>query len=174
MECLYKEVEDKMFPLDEPCEEMGSEAFEVPALRDEEFAQIIVLGLCVFFPNGHNRVIHIRGVLLAESSQSSESSIGRHIREPIWYLDSGCSRSKTGVKSYLYGYVEQPGPKVVFGDNSSCITEGYGSINCGGIVFTKVAFVNGLKYNLISISQLCDAKYIEIYHMCGKLKGEVE
>ncbi|GJV46664.1 retrovirus-related pol polyprotein from transposon TNT 1-94 [Tanacetum coccineum] len=27
-------------------------------------------------------------------------------------------------------------------------------------VFTKVAFVNGLKYNLVSISQLCDAKYI--------------
>ncbi|GKD62325.1 hypothetical protein Tco_1299834 [Tanacetum coccineum] len=66
----------------------------------------------------------------------------------------------TGVKSYLYKYVEQPGPKVVFGDNSSCITEGYGIINCGGIVFSKVAFINGLKYILISISQLCDAKYI--------------
>ncbi|GJW51831.1 hypothetical protein Tco_0093182 [Tanacetum coccineum] len=84
----------------------------------------------------------------------------RHIREPIWYLDSGCSRSMTGVKSYLHKYVEQSGPKVVFGDNSSCITEGYGSINCGGIVFTKVDFENSLKYNLISISQLCDAKYI--------------
>ncbi|GKB61521.1 retrovirus-related pol polyprotein from transposon TNT 1-94 [Tanacetum coccineum] len=59
----------------------------------------------------------------------------RHIREPIWYMDSGCSRSMTGVKSYLHKYVEQP-------------------------VFTKVALVNGLKYNLISISQLCDAKYI--------------
>ncbi|GJZ83334.1 retrovirus-related pol polyprotein from transposon TNT 1-94 [Tanacetum coccineum] len=96
--------------------------------------------------SGHNRVIQIKGV--------------RHIMEPIWYLDSGCSRSMTGVKSYLHKYVEQPGPKVVFGDNSSCITEGYGSINYGGIVFTKVAFVNVLKYNLISISQLCDAKYI--------------
>ncbi|GJV07917.1 retrovirus-related pol polyprotein from transposon TNT 1-94 [Tanacetum coccineum] len=112
------------------------------------------------FTPGHNRVIHIRGGMLAESSQSSEYLINRHIREPICYLDSRCSRSMTGVKSYLHKYVEQPGPKVVFGDNSSCITEGYGSINCGGIVFTKVAFVNGLKYNLISISQLCDAKYI--------------
>ncbi|GJU33016.1 hypothetical protein Tco_1176605 [Tanacetum coccineum] len=108
----------------------------------------------------HNRVIYIRGGVIYESSQSNESSIGRHIREPIWYLNSGCSRSMTGVKSYLQKYVEQPGPKVVFGDNSSCITEGYGSINCGGIVFTKVAFVNGLKYNLINISQLCDANYI--------------
>ncbi|GJR58387.1 retrovirus-related pol polyprotein from transposon TNT 1-94 [Tanacetum coccineum] len=36
----------------------------------------------------------------------------------------------TGVKSYLHKYVEQPGPKVVFGDDSTCITEGYGSIKC--------------------------------------------
>ncbi|GJZ13110.1 retrovirus-related pol polyprotein from transposon TNT 1-94 [Tanacetum coccineum] len=82
------------------------------------------------------------------------------IRKPIWYLDSVCSRHMTGVKSYLYKYVEQPGPKIVFGDDSTCTTEGYGSIKCNGIVFTKVAYVNGLKYNLISISQLCDAKYI--------------
>ncbi|GKE95119.1 retrovirus-related pol polyprotein from transposon TNT 1-94, partial [Tanacetum coccineum] len=78
-------------------------------------------------------------------------------RKPIKYLDSGCSRHMTGVKSFLHKYMEQPGPKVVFGDDSTCVTEGYGSIKCNGIVFTKVAFVNGLKYNLISISQLCDA-----------------
>ncbi|GKF88559.1 hypothetical protein Tco_0259436 [Tanacetum coccineum] len=82
------------------------------------------------------------------------------IRKSIWYLDSGCSRHMIGVKSYLYKYAEQLGPKVVFGDDSTCTTEGYGSIKCNGIVFTKVAFVNDLKYNLISISQLCDAKYI--------------
>nr|GEW85224.1 retrovirus-related Pol polyprotein from transposon TNT 1-94 [Tanacetum cinerariifolium] len=29
------------------------------------------------------------------------------------------------------------GPKVVFGDDSTCTTEGYGSIKCIGIVFTK-------------------------------------
>ncbi|GJZ03300.1 retrovirus-related pol polyprotein from transposon TNT 1-94 [Tanacetum coccineum] len=61
----------------------------------------------------------------------------RHVREPIWYMDSGYSRSNTGVKSYLHKYVEQPGPKVVFGDNSSCITEGYGSIKCGVIAPNK-------------------------------------
>ncbi|GKA06060.1 retrovirus-related pol polyprotein from transposon TNT 1-94 [Tanacetum coccineum] len=95
----------------------------------------------------------------AESSNANRSKTPTK-RKPIWYLDSGCSRHMTGVKSYLHKYVEQPGPKVVFGDDSTCITEGYGSIKCNGIVFTKVAFVNGLKYNLISISQLCNAKYI--------------
>ncbi|GKD43534.1 hypothetical protein Tco_1268179 [Tanacetum coccineum] len=82
------------------------------------------------------------------------------VKKPIWYLDSGCSRHMNGIKSYLHKYVEQPKPKVVFGDNSTCTTEGYSSIKCNGIVFTNVAFVNGLKYNLISISQLFDAKYI--------------
>ncbi|GJU41520.1 hypothetical protein Tco_1194477 [Tanacetum coccineum] len=33
--------------------------------------------------------------------------------------------------------LEQPGPKVVLSDNSSCITEGYGSINYGGIFDDK-------------------------------------
>ncbi|PWA80314.1 hypothetical protein CTI12_AA197830 [Artemisia annua] len=83
----------------------------------------------------------------------------KHAREPVWHLDSGCSRSMTGVKQYLHKYIEEPGPKVVFGDNSSA-PEGYGSVNCNGIVFTRIAYVNGLKYNLISVSQLCDAKYI--------------
>ncbi|GJT68516.1 retrovirus-related pol polyprotein from transposon TNT 1-94 [Tanacetum coccineum] len=81
---------------------------------------------------GHNHVIQIRGRVLVESSQSNESSIGvkcdtcgstihsttdhndfdhfkRHIKELIWYLNSGSSRSMTGVKSYLHKYVEQLG-----------------------------------------------------------------
>nr|GEW80691.1 retrovirus-related Pol polyprotein from transposon TNT 1-94 [Tanacetum cinerariifolium] len=62
------------------------------------------------------------------------------IMKPIWYLDSGCLRHMTGVKSYLHKYEEQPGPKVMFGDDSVCTTEGYGSIKCNGIVFTNVAF----------------------------------
>ncbi|GJY67030.1 retrovirus-related pol polyprotein from transposon TNT 1-94 [Tanacetum coccineum] len=54
---------------------------------------------------------------------------------------------------------EESGPKVVFGDDSSGDTEGYGSVNCNGITFTRVAYANGLKHNLINISQLCDANY---------------
>ncbi|GJR23526.1 retrovirus-related pol polyprotein from transposon TNT 1-94 [Tanacetum coccineum] len=56
-------------------------------------------------------------------------------------------------------YSKESGPKVVFGDNSSGDTEGYGSMNCNVITFTRVAYVNGLKHNLISISELCDANF---------------
>ncbi|GJQ89141.1 retrovirus-related pol polyprotein from transposon TNT 1-94 [Tanacetum coccineum] len=72
---------------------------------------------------------------------------------------NGCSRHMTGVKQYLHRYSKEPGLKVVFGDDSSGDTEGYGSVNCNGITFTRVAYVNGLKHNLISISQLCDANF---------------
>ncbi|GJR56665.1 retrovirus-related pol polyprotein from transposon TNT 1-94 [Tanacetum coccineum] len=46
-------------------------------------------------------------------------------------------RHMTGVKSYLHKYVEQSGPKVVFGDDSTCTTEGYGFIKCNGIFDEK-------------------------------------
>ncbi|GKC85455.1 retrovirus-related pol polyprotein from transposon TNT 1-94 [Tanacetum coccineum] len=97
--------------------------------------------------SGHNHVIIFRGGVLAESSQSSKSLVGSYIMEPIWYLESGCSRSMTGVMSYLQKYVEQPGPKVVFGNNSSGITEGYGLINYGGIVFSKFDDKQGTTFN---------------------------
>nr|GEU97917.1 hypothetical protein [Tanacetum cinerariifolium] len=42
-----------------------------------------------------------------------------------------------GVKQYLHRFSKESGPKVVFGDNSSCDIEGYGSVNCNGITFTK-------------------------------------
>ncbi|GKC53995.1 retrovirus-related pol polyprotein from transposon TNT 1-94 [Tanacetum coccineum] len=82
-----------------------------------------------------------------------------YLKRSVWYLDSGCSRHMTGVKQYLHKYSKELGPKVVFGDNSSGVTKGYGLVNCNGITFTRVSFVNGLKHNLISISQLCGANF---------------
>ncbi|GJY93122.1 hypothetical protein Tco_0508904 [Tanacetum coccineum] len=74
----------------------------------------------------------------------AESSNANRSKTPT---KSGCSRHMTGVKSYLHKYVEQPGPKVVFGDDSTCTTEGYGSIKCNGIVFTKFDEKRGTIFN---------------------------
>ncbi|GJX85488.1 retrovirus-related pol polyprotein from transposon TNT 1-94, partial [Tanacetum coccineum] len=78
-----------------------------------------------------------RGDALQAKKVEALKSTRCDIRKSIWYMDSGCSRHMTGVKSYLHKYMKQPGPKVVFGDDSTCTTEGYGSIKCNGIVFTK-------------------------------------
>ncbi|GJX86663.1 retrovirus-related pol polyprotein from transposon TNT 1-94, partial [Tanacetum coccineum] len=96
---------------------------------------------------------------VSQASSSKNSKQKDYLKRSVWYLDSDCSRHMTGVKQYLHKYSKELGLKVVFGDNSSGDTEGYGSVNCNGITFTKVAYVNGLKHNLISISQLCDANF---------------
>ncbi|GJS30060.1 retrovirus-related pol polyprotein from transposon TNT 1-94 [Tanacetum coccineum] len=63
----------------------------------------------------------------ALKSTKAELSNANRFKTPT---KSGCSRHMTCVKSYLHKYVKQPGPKVVFGDDSTCTTEGYGSIKC--------------------------------------------
>ncbi|GJY04702.1 retrovirus-related pol polyprotein from transposon TNT 1-94 [Tanacetum coccineum] len=129
-----------------------------PQLKPDDYRNYPECEICGSYDHftlGHNRAIHIRGGMLAKSFQCSVSSIG------VKCNSCGSTIHSTTDHNELDHFKrEQPGLKVVFGDNSSCITKGYGLINCGGITFTKVAFINDLKYNMISISQLCDAKYI--------------
>ncbi|GKE07069.1 retrovirus-related pol polyprotein from transposon TNT 1-94, partial [Tanacetum coccineum] len=90
------------------------------------------------------------------------------IRKPIQYLDCGFSRLVTGVKSYLHKYMEQLGPKVVFGDDSTCTTKGYGSIKYNGIVFTKFDEKRGTRGDNLQLNKMlnnilvnfCDKKEI--------------
>ncbi|GJS14760.1 hypothetical protein Tco_0409232 [Tanacetum coccineum] len=108
------ESKAKPFP---PCTHCGFDDHHPDDCRN--YPEYKICGSYDHFTSGHNLVILVRGGILAESSQSNESSTGRHIREPVWYLDSGCSRSMTGVKSYLHKYVEQPGLKSQHASTSS-------------------------------------------------------
>nr|GEV54295.1 retrovirus-related Pol polyprotein from transposon TNT 1-94 [Tanacetum cinerariifolium] len=98
---------------------------------------------------------------LPKLSRAEPIGISKGVVLKTWSSISGKMKHKTmtKVKQYLHRYSKDPGPKVVFGDNSSGDTEGYGSVNCNEITFTRVAYVNGLKYNLISINQLYDANF---------------
>ncbi|KAJ9561066.1 hypothetical protein OSB04_006226 [Centaurea solstitialis] len=77
----------------------------------------------------------------------------------IWYLDSGCSRHMTGSKSVLSNYCEERGPAVTFGGNGKGQTRGYGTLTNGVTTFKRVAYVEGLMHNLLSIGQLCDKNH---------------
>ena len=59
----------------------------------------------------------------------------------------------------------QDGPSINFGNDGSGKTEGYGVLNNGQVKFRRVAYVNGLKYNLISVSQLCDDGYQVLFNI---------
>ncbi|GJY52110.1 putative ribonuclease H-like domain-containing protein [Tanacetum coccineum] len=74
-------------------------------------------------------------------------------------IDSGCSRHMTVNKSYLTNYEEIDRGFVAFGGCSKGgkIT-GKGKIRTGKLNFKDVYFVKELKFNLFSVSQMCDKK----------------
>ncbi|GKA50524.1 ribonuclease H-like domain-containing protein [Tanacetum coccineum] len=74
-------------------------------------------------------------------------------------IDSGCSRHMIGNMSYLTDFEEIDGGYVAFGGNpkGGKIT-GRGTIKTGNLDFENVYFVRELKFNLFSVSQMCDKK----------------
>ncbi|GJT98353.1 putative ribonuclease H-like domain-containing protein [Tanacetum coccineum] len=74
-------------------------------------------------------------------------------------IDSGCSRHMTRNMSYLTDYEEIDGGYVAFGGNpkGGKIT-GKCTIKTGNLDFENVYFVRELKFNLFSVSQMCDKK----------------
>ncbi|KAK8933646.1 hypothetical protein KSP39_PZI015791 [Platanthera zijinensis] len=66
----------------------------------------------------------------------------------------------TGTKGLLKEYSSvKDGPKVIFGGSKKGVIKGFGNISSNLITITQVAYVKGLKHNLISISQLSDLGY---------------
>nr|GFA13905.1 ribonuclease H-like domain-containing protein [Tanacetum cinerariifolium] len=74
-------------------------------------------------------------------------------------IDSGCSSHMITNMSYLTDYEEINGGYVAFGGNpkGGKIT-GKGTIRTGKLYFENVYFVKELKFNLFSVSQMCDKK----------------
>ncbi|GKA99109.1 putative ribonuclease H-like domain-containing protein, partial [Tanacetum coccineum] len=74
-------------------------------------------------------------------------------------INSGCSRHMTGNMSYLSDYEEIDGGYVAFGgDPKGGKITGKGKIRTGKLDFEDVYFVKELKFNLFSVSQMCDKK----------------
>ena len=68
-----------------------------------------------------------------------------------WYIDSGCSRHMIGNKSFFSNSTEFESGSVTFGDGNVATI-------CAPEIpsLEDVFYVEGLKANLISISQICD------------------
>ncbi|KAJ9561628.1 hypothetical protein OSB04_006788 [Centaurea solstitialis] len=73
-----------------------------------------------------------------------------------FFNDSGYSRHLSGNRGLLSSFQEKKGCSMTFGDNRKGKVKGYGIIVKGDIDINKVAYVDRLKHNLLSVSQLCD------------------
>ncbi|GJR39760.1 putative ribonuclease H-like domain-containing protein [Tanacetum coccineum] len=92
-------------------------------------------------------------VVKASAWQSTARFAGKIV------IDSGCSRYVTGNMSYLTDFEEIDGGYVAFrGNLKGGKIIGRGTIKTGNLDFENVYFVRELKFNLFSVSQMCDKK----------------
>nr|GEY93248.1 retrovirus-related Pol polyprotein from transposon TNT 1-94 [Tanacetum cinerariifolium] len=74
----------------------------------------------------------------------------------LWCVDSGCSKHMTGNLKLLINFVWKFMGTVRFGNDHVAAILGFGDLQWGNILITKVYFVEGLGHNLFSIGQFCD------------------
>nr|GEX92730.1 putative ribonuclease H-like domain-containing protein [Tanacetum cinerariifolium] len=83
----------------------------------------------------------------------------QHALKDKGIIDSGCSRHMTGNMSNLSDFEEINGRYVAFGGNpKGGKIFGKSKIRTGKLDFDDVYFVKELKFNLFSVSQMCDKK----------------
>ncbi|GJS49712.1 putative ribonuclease H-like domain-containing protein [Tanacetum coccineum] len=87
------------------------------------------------------------------------ASLGKPHTNDKGFVDSGCSRHMTGNIAYLTDFKEFNRGYVTFGGGAygEKIT-GKGTLKTDCLDFEDVHYVNELKFNLFSVSQMCDKK----------------
>ena len=82
----------------------------------------------------------------------------------LWYLDSGCSRHITEDRSLFKVFKSKKGGNVTFGDGSKSQIKGKRIISLPGLLdIANVLYVEGLRVNMLSISQICDQDFMVLF-----------
>ncbi|GKB97288.1 retrovirus-related pol polyprotein from transposon TNT 1-94 [Tanacetum coccineum] len=75
----------------------------------------------------------------------------------LWCVDSGCSKHMTGNLKLLINFIWKFLGTVRFGNDHVTAILGYGDLQWGNILITRVYLVEGLWHNLFSVKQFCDS-----------------
>ncbi|GJZ93464.1 hypothetical protein Tco_0665529 [Tanacetum coccineum] len=75
----------------------------------------------------------------------------------LWYLDCGCSKHMTGNRSQFMNFVSKFLGTVRFENDQVAKIIGYGDYQLGNVIVSRVYYVEGLRHNVFSIGQFCDA-----------------
>ena len=125
----------------------------------------------------HLRIVKVKG--LAHIRQLRENTIPTDLSSKhevcfmikfafkdkcLWYLDSGCSRHMTGDQSFFKVFESKKGCNVTFGNESKSQIKGKGIISLPGLPdIANVLYVEGLRVNLQSISQICNQDFMVLF-----------
>ncbi|GJS18627.1 putative ribonuclease H-like domain-containing protein [Tanacetum coccineum] len=89
----------------------------------------------------------------------NQENAGKPQQDDTRFVDSGCSRHMTGNIAYLSDFKEFNRGYVTFGGGAhGGRISGKGTLKTNSLDFEDVYFVNELKFNLFSVSQMCDKK----------------
>nr|GFA54680.1 integrase, catalytic region, zinc finger, CCHC-type, peptidase aspartic, catalytic [Tanacetum cinerariifolium] len=75
----------------------------------------------------------------------------------LWWVDSGCSKHMTGNLKLLINFIWKFTGTVRFENDHVTTILGFGDLQWGNILITRVYFVEGLGHNLFSVGQFCDS-----------------
>ncbi|GJS02960.1 retrovirus-related pol polyprotein from transposon TNT 1-94 [Tanacetum coccineum] len=89
---------------------------------------------------------------------SSEICIGVDLEPVEWIKDSGCSKHMTGNRKLFSTYKAYNGCNNIFGSNLCGNIIGKGTISHGSLKIANVEHVDNLRFNLLSVGQICDSK----------------
>ena len=82
----------------------------------------------------------------------------------LWFLDSGCSRHLTGDRYLFKVFESKKGGNVTFGDGRKSQIKGKGTNSLLGLPdIANVLYVEGLRVNFLSISQICDQDFMVLF-----------
>ncbi|GJW27787.1 retrovirus-related pol polyprotein from transposon TNT 1-94 [Tanacetum coccineum] len=89
---------------------------------------------------------------------SNEICLGINLEPDEWIKDSGCSKHMMGNRKLFSTYKAYNGGNVIFGSNLRGNIIGKGTISHDSLIIENVEHVDNLKFNLLSVGQICDNK----------------
>ncbi|GJS06318.1 retrovirus-related pol polyprotein from transposon TNT 1-94 [Tanacetum coccineum] len=93
-----------------------------------------------------------------ERKAVNEICLGINLEPDEWIKDSGCSKHMTRNQRLFSTYQAYNGDNVIFGSNLRGNIIGKCTISHESLIIENVKHVDNLKFNLLSIGQICDNK----------------
>ncbi|GJX51133.1 retrovirus-related pol polyprotein from transposon TNT 1-94 [Tanacetum coccineum] len=89
---------------------------------------------------------------------SNEICLGVDLEPDEWIKDNGCSKHMVGNRKLFLSYKAYNGGNVIFGSNLRCNIIGKCMISNDSLKIDNVEHVDNLRFNLLSVGQICDNK----------------
>ncbi|GJY21124.1 hypothetical protein Tco_0393690 [Tanacetum coccineum] len=140
--------------------EVGFKEYEIGVLKSEfEKVKQEEEGIDFKIAKFDNASKDLDKLLASQITDNSKKGLDNPQMDDKGFVDSGCSRHINGNIAYLKDFKEFDGGYVTFGGGAyGGRISGKGTLKTDTLDFEDVYFVKELKFNLFSVSQMCDKK----------------